>query len=62
VNETAITMSIPTAGAKYFGLGRGASYTAADRGDLPTIRVGRSRRVIVAALEKRIADAASQQS
>ena len=36
-----------------------AGLSVADRGDLPTIRVGRHRRVIVAALEQRIADAAA---
>ena len=38
------TMSVPAAGRKYFGLGRAASYEAADRGDIPTIRVGKKLR------------------
>lgn len=54
-SEKPITMSIPAAGAKYFGLNRAGSYAAADRNDLPTIRIGRLRRVVVAALEKRLA-------
>jgi hypothetical protein len=49
------TISIEEAGRIYFGLGRNSSYAAADRGDIPTIRVGRLRRVPVAAMEKRLA-------
>jgi len=50
--ETPITLSVVEAGRKYFGLSRGASYQAAERGDLPTIRIGRLLRVPVRALEK----------
>jgi hypothetical protein len=32
------TMSVPEAGRTYFDLGRNASYEAARRGDIPTIR------------------------
>ena len=39
-------LTVPDAGA-YIGLGRAASYAAAQRGDLPTIRIG--RRVVVPA-------------
>jgi excisionase family DNA binding protein len=46
------TMSIPEAGALYFGLSRNGSYQAAERGDIPTIRVGRKLRVPVAAMER----------
>jgi hypothetical protein len=46
------TMSIPAAGRKYYGLGKSASYDAADRGDIPTIRVGKKlRRVPKRAME-----------
>ncbi len=48
------TMSVPDAGRFYLGLGRNASDAAADRGDLPTIRVGGRRRVVIAAMEKRL--------
>lgn len=34
------TMSVPEAGKRYFGLGRQASYAAAAKGDIPTVRVG----------------------
>src|SRR5207248_4866323 len=42
-------------------LGKAASYDAANRGDIPSIRIGRRRRAIVAAIEKRIAEAAERQ-
>lgn len=38
--------SIPEAGKLAFGYGRSASYSAAKRGELPTIRVG-ARRLVV---------------
>lgn len=40
-----LTLSIPEAGELIFGLGRDASYRAADRGEIPSRRVGRTRRV-----------------
>jgi excisionase family DNA binding protein len=46
------TMSVPEAGKKYFGLSRNGSYDAAKRGEIPTIRIGRLRRVPVRALER----------
>jgi len=39
------TLSVPQAGKLYFDLGRNASYEAARRGDIPTIKVGRLLRV-----------------
>jgi hypothetical protein len=51
-DETQLTMSVPEAGRKYFGMCRGASYAAAERGEIPTIRIGRLLRVPVRALEK----------
>jgi excisionase family DNA binding protein len=51
------TIDIPTAGARYFGLSRGASYRAARRGDIPTIRIGRKFRVPVAAMERKLESA-----
>jgi hypothetical protein len=46
------TLTVPDAGRIYFGLGRGASYEAARRGDIPTIRIGKLLRVPVVALER----------
>jgi hypothetical protein len=48
------TMSVPAAGKKYFGLGRNASYEAAKRGDLPTMKVGSLLRVLVRPLERKL--------
>jgi hypothetical protein len=46
------TLSVPEAGRLYFDLGRGASYEAAKRGDIPTIRIGKVLRVPVQAMER----------
>jgi excisionase family DNA binding protein len=46
------TISVPEAGKKYFGLSRDGSYRAAERGEIPTIRVGRLLRVPVRAMER----------
>ena len=55
--EAPLTMTVPEAGKKYFGLSRDASYAAAQRGDIPTIRVGRLLRVPVAAMERKLEQA-----
>jgi excisionase family DNA binding protein len=47
-----LTISVPEAGKKYFGLSRDSSYRAAERGEIPTIRIGRLLRVPVRALER----------
>ena len=57
--EAPLTISVPAAGKKYFGLSRNGAYDAAARGDLPTIRIGRLLRVPVRALE-RMLDRASE--
>ena len=49
------TISVPEAGARYFGLSRNGSYEAAQRGDIPVIKVGRLLRVPVAAMERKVA-------
>jgi hypothetical protein len=46
-----LTLSVPEAGKRYFGLSRNGSYAAAARGELPTIQVGRLLRVPVRAME-----------
>ena len=50
--EAPKTLSVPHAGKRYFALSRGASYAAAARGDLPTIRIGRKLRVPIIAVER----------
>lgn len=34
------TISVPDAGEVFYGLAKNASYEAAKRGDIPTIRIG----------------------
>jgi hypothetical protein len=46
------TLSVPVAGREYFDLSRGASYAAAKRGFIPTIRIGGRIRVPIVALER----------
>jgi hypothetical protein len=53
------TLSIPEAGARYFGLSKNGSYDAAARGEIPYIEVGRLKRVPVVAME-RLMESASQ--
>jgi hypothetical protein len=53
------TISVPEAGKRYYGLSRNGSYAAARRGEIPTIKVGRLRRVPVRAME-RLLDTADQ--
>ena len=55
--EKPLTISIPEAGKKYFGLGIDASYRAANNGDIPFIRVGGRKRVPIAALDAMLASA-----
>jgi hypothetical protein len=57
--EAPLTMSVPEAGKRYFGLCRNAAYDAAARGDIPVIKIGRLLRVPVRALE-RMLDRASE--
>jgi hypothetical protein len=52
--EKPITMSVPAAGRRYFDLSKNASYDAAARGEIPTIRIGRLLRVPVRAMEAMI--------
>ena len=51
------TMSVPEAGRKYFGLSKNGSYDAADRGEIPTIKIGKLRRVPVRAMERMLDEA-----
>jgi excisionase family DNA binding protein len=51
------TITVPEAGKEYFGLSRNGSYAAAERGEIPTIRIGRLLRVPVRALEEMLSAA-----
>ena len=46
-----LTLTVPEAGKKFFNLERDAAYGAARRGEIPTIKIGRTLRVPVRALE-----------
>ncbi|KQT60379.1 MULTISPECIES: DNA-binding protein [unclassified Aureimonas] len=48
------TVSVPEAGAVFFGLARQAAYDAAKRGDIPTIRIGGRIVVPVAPLAQKL--------
>jgi len=50
--ETPLTISVPEAGKRYFGLCRNASYEAAARGEIPVVSIGKLLRVPVRALER----------
>jgi hypothetical protein len=52
MSEEALTLSVPEAGRRYFGLSRNSSYAAAERGDIPVIKVGRVLRVPIRAMER----------
>jgi excisionase family DNA binding protein len=60
MTELPKTMTVPEAGAAYFGLSRGASYEAAKRGEIPTIKIGRLLRVPVRALEEMLSAASKK--
>lgn len=55
--QTNLTLSVPEAGRRYFGISRTSSYAAAERGEIPTIRIGKLLRVPVRALEQMLDDA-----
>jgi hypothetical protein len=47
-----LTISVPEAGRKYFGLAKRGSYDAMRRGEIPAIKVGKLWRVPVRAMER----------
>ena len=51
MTDEILTISVPEAGRRYFGLSRNGSYAAAARGEIPTIEIGRLKRVPVRAME-----------
>jgi hypothetical protein len=61
MTDEILTISVPEAGRRYFGLSRNGSYAAAARGEIPTIGIGRLKRVPVRALE-RMLDAVGEPS
>ena len=51
------TMTVPEAGAHYFGLSRNGAYQAAARGEIPTIRVGQLLKVPIVLMERMLEQA-----
>lgn len=60
-DETPVTITVPEAGRRYFGLSRNGSYAAAERGEIPTLRIGRLLRVPVRALERMLDQAGNKE-
>jgi hypothetical protein len=60
--EKPLTIDVPTAGKRYFGICRTAAYDAAARGEIPTIRIGRLLRVPIAALDRKMEEAAGKRN
>jgi hypothetical protein len=58
--EKPLTISVPEAGKRYFNLSRNASYAAAERGEIPVIRIGRLLRVPVRAMERKLDNASER--
>ncbi|MET4721806.1 hypothetical protein ABIF64_005977 [Bradyrhizobium japonicum] len=48
------TASVPDVGRIVYGLSRNASYDAASRGDIPTIQIGKLKKVPTAMLRARL--------
>ena len=62
IEDKPLTISVPEAGKRYFDLSRNASYAAAERGEIPTIRIGRLLRVPVRSLEQMLDRATESKS
>lgn len=59
-DHNALTISVPEAGRRYFNLSRNAAYAAAERGEIPTVRIGRLLRVPVKAMDAMLKSAAAK--
>jgi excisionase family DNA binding protein len=53
------TPTVEEAGKRYFGISRHSAYAAVQRGDIPSVRIGRLLRVPVAAMERLMLEAGS---
>jgi hypothetical protein len=60
-NDKPKWMSVPEAGRVYYGLSRNGSYDAAERGDIPTVHVGRLLKVPVNMMEQKLNTAGAVQ-
>lgn len=54
------TMSIPEAGAEFYGSGKNGSYELADQGLIPYLQIGRRKVVPREAMEKRYAEVCAE--
>jgi hypothetical protein len=54
MNTQPKTITVPEAGKEYFDMSRNASYAAARRGDIPTVKIGKLLRVPVRAMEEKL--------
>jgi hypothetical protein len=61
IDEAPLTITVPEAGRRYFGLSRASAYAAAANGQIPTIRIGRLLRVPIVALERMLDRAGDQE-
>jgi hypothetical protein len=55
------TMSVPEAGKRFLGLSESGSWVALRRGDIPSFKVGRFRRVPVDAMRRKLEERAQHQ-
>ena len=53
--KSSLTLSVPEAGKKYFGIGRNAAYRAAEAGQIPVIKIGALLRVPIAMMDRKMA-------
>ena len=58
--EMPLTLSIPEAGRRYFGLSKNGSYDAAERGEIPYVEVGRLKRVPIVLMDRKMEEAAAR--
>jgi len=58
--DTQLTISVPEAGKRLADLSRNASYAAAARGEIPTIRLGRLLRVPLRLFEQMLEHASGK--
>jgi len=60
MTEAPLTISVPEAGRRYFGLSRNGSYAAAGRGEIPTIKIGRLLKVPKVAFDRMLEQAGAK--
>ena len=57
-----LTLTVPEAGRRYFGLCENSAYAAAARGEIPTVKIGKLLRVPIAAMDKMLEKASVKQA